>query len=90
MKIVSLLLAVASLSLVGCGPDSDLVASGKNHACTLAALTVQLEAEPKNEELQAQVQESAAFLQSVVESAGEGDRADLEAAIRDAVAEGCD
>ena len=84
------LIFVATLALLAaCGPDAELVASGKIHSCTMASLQQQLQANPEDQGLQTQLREASELLQAVIESADEGDRADLQAAIHEAVAAGC-
>ena len=89
MKFICTMIAICALLVVGCGPDPDLVASGKIHSCKLAEATVQLQADPTNAALQKEVNDRASFLQTVVETADEGSRAALQEAITAAVAEGC-
>ena len=87
----SLLLFVAALlTLAACGPDSILVESGKRHGCNIAALEAQIAANPTDESLQAELLDTNGMLVAVIDTADEGDRADLQAAIQEAVAAGCD
>lgn len=83
-------LVLALLSLAACGPDAELVASGKAHSCRLQKATRQLVKTPTNDALITEVRESTVFLQSVIDSAGDGNRAELGKAIAGAVAKGCD
>ena len=75
--------------LGACGPDSELVASGKAHACNLKKAAAELEKGPENADLQKKVKEHADLLKAVIDTADEGKRADLEAAIKAAVEKGC-
>lgn len=86
--VIGALLAIGLAS--GCGPDAELVASGKAHACAMQALEAQLEASPGDADLLAQLEDKSGLLQAVIETADPGDQADLQAAIQQAVAEGCD
>ena len=87
----ALLFAVALVTLLACGPDADLLSSGTRHACNIQDFTAQLAADPGNESIQAQLSESAAFLEINIDQAGEGNRAEMQAAIEEAVAGGaCD
>jgi hypothetical protein len=76
--------------LMGCGPDSELVASGKAHKCKLQELSKKLKDDPANAEVAAEIKTVSGYLTAVIESAEEGKRADLTAAIDKAFAEGCD
>ena len=87
MKIIVALFAL--LMLAACGPDRELVASGKAHRCEIQALQARLQANPQDQAAQAQLTERRELLQAVVETADQGDRAALEAAIQRAVDEGC-
>lgn len=78
-----------ALSTLGCGPDAELVASGKAHECAMQAARAQLEANPNDTAAQEALRERSELLQAVIGTAGEGERADLEAAIHAAAAEGC-
>ena len=89
MKVLLSLFATLFM-LCACGPDSDLVASGKIHSCDMIALQAQLQANPTDTGLQAQLREKGELLNMVIQSSGEGDRAALHEAIQAAVAEGCD
>ena len=82
-------LATLLLSLVGCGPDADLVASGKAHSCRLQNATRALAEAPSDEALAADVKEATELLQAVIDSADEGERAELGKSIAAAVAQGC-
>ena len=89
--LVSVLSVIAFMA--GCsGVDSELVASGKIHACKLAELEKQSgEEDPaKMAALTAEKIETATLLTAVIETADEGDRSALGAAIKEAVSEGCD
>ncbi|GEM_PF-1952855 len=88
-KLLSVLAIVGLFISTGCGPDSELVASGKNHKCKAAELTKKLEADPNNAALKKELLETAEFLKSVIDSAPQGDRAKLAEAIDKAFAEGC-
>jgi len=88
--LLSLAIPVALFALTACGPDSELVASGKIHVCGMQALEAQLEANPGDADLLSQLADKAGMLEAVIDTADEGDRADLSAAIQAAVAEGCD
>jgi len=90
MRILCALVAVCALLVVGCGPDSDLVASGKNHKCKLEALSKKLKADPTDAKVQAELKTTSEYLQAVIETADEGKRAALQGAIDKAFAEGCD
>lgn len=90
MRILCAVVAICALFAVGCGPDSELVASGKNHKCKLQELSKKLAAEPGNAKLQEEIKSVSGDLQAVIETADEGKRADLQAAIDKAFAEGCD
>ncbi len=87
----TLLFAATALMLFACGPDADLLSSGTRHACNIRDFTAQLAADPGNESIQESLSESAAFLEINIDQAGEGNRAEMQAAIQAAVAEGaCD
>ncbi len=84
------LLSLTLLSLAACGPDADLIASGKAHSCRLQKATAGLARTPHDEALSAEVREATKLLQAVIETADEGKRAQLGKAIADAVSEGCE
>ena len=84
------LAAVAGMSLLGaCGPDSELVASGRIHSCHMKALQTRIQANPQDTAATAELLDRAALLKAVVETAAPGKRAQLEVAIQKAVAKGC-
>ncbi len=89
MKALGAVLAACVLLAVGCGPDSELVASGKIHKCKLADLATKLQAEPGNVKIQAEIKTVSDDLQAVINTADEGKRAELEQAINEAFAKGC-
>jgi hypothetical protein len=76
--------------LVGCGPDQELVASGKAHKCKLQELSKKLKDDPTNTKVAEEIATTSRYLTTVIETADEGKRADLSAAIDKAFAEGCD
>jgi predicted lipid-binding transport protein (Tim44 family) len=86
---VQLGLGLVAFSLLGCGPDADLVASGKAHSCRLQNATRELADKPGDAALAADVKEATELLQTVIDSADEGERAALGKAIAAAVADGC-
>lgn len=75
--------------MFSCGPDQDLVNSGVIHSCKIKELEKQLEEDPTNEELQSELKSTEGFLESVINSAKEGGRAELEEAIEQG-AENCE
>ncbi len=89
MRILCAVVMVCAL-LVGCGPDSELVASGKAHKCKLQELSKKLGEDPTNAEVAKEIKSVTGYLTTVIETADEGKRADLQAAIDKAFAEGCD
>jgi len=90
MKTFTLIFCVC-LTLSACGPDSGLVANGKIHSCDMIALQALLQANPTDTDLQEQLLRKREFLNAVIETSDEGDRAALEEAIQAAVlSEGCD
>jgi hypothetical protein len=84
-----LVISIALLLLGACGPDSELVASGKAHSCQIRAAQARLQANPQDVAAQNELRERAALLRTVIDTADPGDRAALEAAIQTAVSEGC-
>ena len=80
---------VIGLAFTSCGPDSELVASGKVHSCKLKELAEKMKTDPDNAELQEEFIQTGKFLQTVVESAGEGNEEAMREAIN-AAAENCD
>ena len=83
-------LTIALLSLAACGPDSELVASGKAHSCRLQLSTKQLAQTPEDAALAADVREATELLQAVIDTVDEGKRSELGKAIAAEVAKGCD
>ena len=81
---------IALLSLAACGPDADLVASGKAHSCRLQQATRALAKNPEDATLAAEVKDATDMLQTVIDTADEGKRAELGKAIAAEVANGCD
>ncbi len=77
------------LATAACGPDPILVESGKTHSCNQMKASKALAAKPGDADLAKQVKEHADRLRLVIETADEGKRAALQAAIAKAVAEGC-
>lgn len=90
MRVLLAVVALCAFMFAGCGPDAELVASGKAHKCKLLELAKKVQAEPTNTEVQAQIKTTTEDYMAVVETAEEGKRADLEAAINEAVAKGCE
>lgn len=90
MRILGALVVLCALLALGCGPDSELVASGKNHKCKLQALAGKLEAEPGNAEIQEEIKMVADDLRAVIETADDEKRPALQDAIDKAYAAGCD
>jgi len=79
----------ALCTLAACGPDPDLVASGKAHSCRVQKATKQLAERPDDDALAAEVREATELLQTVIDTADQGDRAELGKAIAAEVAKGC-
>lgn len=84
MKKIILSLSVIAFSFTSCGPDSILVESGKIHSCKIRELSEKLKADPDNAELKEEILETGRYLESVIETAEEGDRAALQEAIVEA------
>lgn len=89
MKKIIFSFAAFALLLISCGPDSELVASGKSHSCKIRELSKQLEADPGNPEIMEEIARYSRYLKIVIESAGEGGQAELEEAIIEA-SKNCD
>ena len=85
----TLLSFVVLLSLSACGPDAELVASGKAHVCALQELQARAQANPGDPGLAGQMAQRADFLEAVINSAPEGSRSALQEAINAAAVEGC-
>ena len=83
-------LMIALLSLAACGPDAELVASGKAHSCRLQEATKQLAENPEDAALAADVKEATELLQAVIDTVDESKRSELGKAIAAEVAQGCD
>ncbi|TNE53281.1 MAG: hypothetical protein EP338_12155 [Bacteroidetes bacterium] len=84
MKKSYITIIALSALLFSCGPDPELVASGVSHTCAIKDLQKKLEEDPTNEELQRDLKNRAEYLESVINTADEGDRAALEDAIKEA------
>ena len=84
MKLWTILLLAAVLAFAGAcgGVDSELVASGKVHSCAIQELERNLAADPENAELQNELEDRRALLETVI-STGESP-ADLASAIAEA------
>jgi hypothetical protein len=82
-------LSIVSL-LAACGPDAELVKSGKIHTCNMQKANEGLKEKPDDADLAAQAKEASELLDTVIETAPEGQREALKAAIAQAVAKGCD
>jgi len=83
-KIVFCSLAALTLSAVSCGLDPDLIASGKENSCKVKEITKQLEADPGNPELQTELERYSSYLEINIENAGEGNKAAMQEAIKEA------
>lgn len=83
------LLVLATMT-TACGPDAELVASGKIHTCNLKKAVDALAADPENAELKSKMESHKGLLDAVVGTADEGGRAALKAAIDEAAKAGCD
>ena len=89
-KVVSILAILGLVSVMGCGPDPELVANGKQHACTILDLQSKLKEKPDDQKLKDKLKYTSGDLKAVIETADEGDRASLEKAIQEAAKEGCE
>ena len=79
-----------AIGLVACGPDADLVRSGKAHQCTLSKLKAQLAEKPQDPKIQEEIKSTTGLYETVIQSAGEGKKEALEKAIAAAVKDdGC-
>ena len=84
MKLLTIIVlaAVATLPVACGGVDSELVASGKVHSCAIQELERNLAGDPENAELQRELEDRRALLETVI-STGESP-ADLASAIAEA------
>ncbi len=87
--LVPVVTAALACSLSACGPDKELVKSGKDHTCALEELAKKLKADPGNQKLHEEIRERSVDLKVVIGSAGEGKQAALKEAIANEVAKGC-
>jgi hypothetical protein len=91
MKKVIYIIPVIATLLCGCnGVDSDLLASGKNHQCNIDRVTELLNEDPDNKELQKELEEYKGYYETIIDSAKDGAKSNLEAAIQEAAKTGCD
>ena len=80
----------ASFLLAACGPDAELVASGKAHSCRLQQATKKLAENPEDASLAATVKDATELLQAVIDTVDESKRSELGKAIATEVAKGCE
>lgn len=83
---IAIFLAILTVCISGCGPDQELVASGKVHLQDIQRLQSQLEDAPNDEKLKEELRNSCIYYREIISYAGEGAKA--RNALRDEIFKG--